>query len=80
MPEGSAGAALTVAYTAVALADLIVVADIISNGALHRWAVRQIRAAYHAVTDPFAHEAEVRKASAWVVWEAMQLLEEAARP
>ncbi len=79
MTEGSTtGTVLSAAYTALVLADLVVVVDIISNGALHRWAARHARSLYRQITDPLRSEAEMRRASAWVVWEAIQLLEEAA--
>lgn len=84
MAEGAgitAERVISIIYVALVAADIAVVADIISGGNLHRWWTRRTRALYRWASDPFQREAEVRRQASWVVWEAMQLLEEdAARP
>lgn len=64
-------------YLALVIADAVIVADVLSGGNLHRWGSRQSRALYRWVTEPMQVEADVRCQAAWVIWEAMELLEEA---
>lgn len=71
---------LAAVYVALVLADALIVVDVLAAGALHRWAARRARWAYRSVAGPVQHEAEIRRQAAWVVWEAMQLLEEGATP
>ncbi len=66
-------------YTTLVLADALIVINVLTGGNLQRWAVRQCRAVYRAVVGPFEQEAEIRRAASWLVWEAMQVLEEAQR-
>lgn len=68
-----AAAALSLVLMCV---DVVIVADILSGGNLHRWGARQARAMYRWATEPMQREAEVRRQAAWLIWEAMQVLEE----
>lgn len=72
------GTVLSVLYVALVFADLLIVADVISGGELHRWAGRQARGVYRWATEPLQREADTRREAAWVIWEAMQLLEDAS--
>lgn len=68
---------ISVLYIGLVLADVIIVADIVSGGNLYRWWKRQTTRVYRWATEPLQQEAEVRREAAWVIWEAMQLLEDA---
>lgn len=68
---------LAIVYIGLVLADMVIVADVVSGGNLHRWWTRRTRAVYRWVTEPLQQEADVRRETAWLIWEAMQLLEEA---
>lgn len=79
MDERPSGVAevLSILYIALGVADLVIVADIVSGGELHRWGARRIRAMYRWAVEPLRREADMRRQAAWVIWEAMQLLEDA---
>lgn len=74
----TAGTVLSALYVGLVFADLVIVADVISGGELHRWAARQARSVYRWATEPLQREADTRREAAWVIWEAMQMLEDAA--